>query len=217
MARKKDESEEKREDGLRESGEETEAGAPVFGEQPRGSAEPTEEDTLRLRVEELNDRWLRAVADLDNFRKRTAREREKERGLIRAAVILPLLDVLDDLERALAKGKGAGPEDFRSGIEMIHRKFLGALGEQGVLPIASLDRPFDPELHEAFQAVPDPSGEEGRVVAEIRRGYRIGDHVIRPSQVAVSAPPAGDGSEEAPKKTFDEPKHKENEEEPDNG
>ena len=145
------------------------------------------EDELRRRVEELNDRWLRAVADLDNFRKRTAREREKERVLLKGTLVLPFLDVMDDLERAL-EGEGGGEGDFRRGVEMIRRKFLAALGGQGVEPFPSLDTPFDPERHEALQTVPDPEREVGIVVAEIRKGYRMGDRVLRPAQVAVAAP-----------------------------
>jgi len=127
------------------------------------------------------------VADLDNFRKRTAREREKERGLLKGALVLPFLDVMDDLERALAE-KGGGEEDFRRGVEMIRRKFLAVLGAQGVEPFPSMDTPFDPERHEALQTVPDPDREAGMVAAEIRRGYRMGDRVLRPAQVAVAAP-----------------------------
>jgi molecular chaperone GrpE len=153
------------------------------GEAEGGGAAVIEE--LRARVVELTDKWLRAAADLDNYRKRAARDRERDLWLARSGVALPLLDVLDDLDRALA-GEGADPEAFRRGIELIRQKFLSAFSGVGVEPFVSIGEPFDPERHEALHRVASAEIPEGHVAAEIRRGYRSGERILRPALVAVA-------------------------------
>jgi molecular chaperone GrpE len=140
---------------------------------------------LRLEIAGLTDKWLRAAADLENYRKRTARDRERDLWSARAGVALALLEVLDDLERALADDKGDA-DAFRRGVELIRSKFLSALDSIGVSPFVSVGEPFDPEKHEALARVPATEAEDGRVAAEIRRGYRWGDRVLRHALVAVA-------------------------------
>ncbi len=140
---------------------------------------------LRLEIAGLTDKWLRAAADLENYRKRTARDRERDLWSARAGVALALLEVLDDLERALADDKGDA-EAFRRGVELIRSKFLSALDSIGVSPFVSVGEPFDPEKHEALARVPATQAEDGRVAAEIRRGYRWGGRVLRHALVAVA-------------------------------
>lgn len=161
-----------------------------------GDAESVSEiDRLQAENDDLRDKWLRAAADLDNFRKRTAREKQKEIGYARIGILLPLLEVLDDLERALEQG-GGERGDLHKGVEMIRGKFVDKLASVGVAPFDTVGEAFDPESMEAVAAVPAPGGEANRVVGEIRKGYRLGDRVIRPAQVSVSAEaPEPDGNE----------------------
>jgi molecular chaperone GrpE len=157
------------------------------GEPGGGETAPALEEALRAEVRELTDKWLRAAADLENFRKRAARDRERDLWEARAGVTLALLEVLDDLERALSDEKAA-PETFRRGIEMIRDKFLASLDSIGVSPFNSFGELFDPEKHEALQSFPTSSVREGHVAAEIRRGFRTGDRVLRHALVAVAVP-----------------------------
>jgi molecular chaperone GrpE len=162
-------------------------GAPAPPEESK--AAPSVE-ALRLEAADFRDKWHRAVADLENYKKRAARDRERDLWNARAGVTLALLDVLDDLERALADEK-ADPDAFRRGIGLIREKFLAALDRIGVTPFVSVGETFDPEKHDALQRIPSPDVEDGCVAAEIRRGYRSGDRVLRHALVAVAgaAPP----------------------------
>ncbi|MFH1681046.1 MAG: nucleotide exchange factor GrpE, partial [Candidatus Eisenbacteria bacterium] len=163
------------------------ASSPGAASQEAGELPAGEEEALRGRVEELTDKWLRAAADLDNYKKRTARERERDLWLARAGVAHPLLEVLDDLERALAE-ENADPDAFRRGVALIRQKFLAALSSVGVEPFPSVGQPFDPGKHEALHRIPSADVAEGHVAAEIRRGYRSGERVLRPALVAVAGP-----------------------------
>lgn len=154
-------------------------------------AELSELELLKLENEELRDKWLRAVADLDNFRKRTSRDRQRELEFCRMGVLLPLFEVLDDLERALDHG-GREEEDVRTGVEKIRDKFVNQLASIGVTSLSAEGEAFDPECMEALATVPTAEVESDRVIGEIRKGYRLGDRIIRPAQVSVSAPPVED-------------------------
>ena len=134
---------------------------------------------------EADDRHLRLLAEFDNYRRRTAKEHEAARREGRRAALLPLLPVLDSLERALATG--STDRDFYDGVAATHRLFLAALREAGAEPIESVGRPFDPNLHEAVAAVPaDGEVAPGTVAREVRRGWRLGDELLRPAQVVVA-------------------------------
>ena len=151
-------------------------------------------DILRREVEETKDRWLRAVADLDNFRKRVARDRERDLWSARSGVVLPILDVLDDFDRAL-DGDDGEAGTFRSGIELIRQKLTGALSDLGITSFPSVGEPFDPERHDALQKVPSAEIPEGNVAFEIRRGYLSGDRILRHAMVAVAAAPETESPE----------------------
>ena len=134
---------------------------------------------------EADDRHLRLLAEFDNYRRRTAKEHEAARREGRRAALLPLLPVLDSLERALATG--SMDRDFYDGVAATHRLFLAALREAGAEPIESVGQPFDPNLQEAVAAVPaDGEVAPGTVAREVRRGWRLGDELLRPAQVVVA-------------------------------
>jgi molecular chaperone GrpE len=147
---------------------------------------------LQQERDDLLDRLRRSMADFDNYRKRTDRERRELSDAIAADVIRDVLPVLDDLERALAAQKPGqdGAEtaaSYRRGVELIHRQLVEALRKRGVEPVDAVGSRFDPTWHEAVTHEP-PSGnqKEGDVTAELRRGYRIGQRLLRPAQVKVA-------------------------------
>jgi molecular chaperone GrpE len=149
-------------------------------------AEADEIQRLRRTVDEERERRLRLLADFDNLRRRMAREQEAARRDGRRAALLPLLPVLDTLERALAAG--STDPDFYAGVAATHRLFLAALREAGVEPVESVGRRFDPAVHEAVATAPSDGVEPGTVTREVRRGWRLGDELLRPAQVVVAAP-----------------------------
>jgi molecular chaperone GrpE len=144
----------------------------------------------------------RTAADFANYRRRTAEDRERELGLASEQLLRKLLSVADDFDRALE----AMPVDLRSlgwieGIVLLDRKLRQLLESEGVTPIDALGRPFDPREHEAIASIPAPGVPDGQVVAEIQRGYRIRDRVLRPAMVAIAtggAEAPGDGSAQRP-------------------
>jgi molecular chaperone GrpE len=144
------------------------------------------DEVLRLRqaIEEERQRNLRLLTDFDNFRRRVGREKEAARGDARRAALLPLLPVLDTLERALAAG--SIDADFYEGVAATRRLFESALREAGAEPVEAVGQPFDPTLHEAVGAEPSEEVEPGTVVREVRRGWRLPDGLLRPSQVVVA-------------------------------
>jgi molecular chaperone GrpE len=129
----------------------------------------------------------RTAADFANFRRRTAEDRERELGLASESLLRKLLAVADDFDRALeampAELRGVG---WIEGIVLLDRKLRQLLESEGVTPIEAIGRPFDPREHEAIASVPAPGRPDGEVVAEIQRGYRVRDRVLRPAMVAVA-------------------------------
>jgi molecular chaperone GrpE len=145
-----------------------------------------DERALVRERDELRDRLLRTMAEFDNFRKRTERERRELADAAAADLIRDLLPVVDDFERALA-APGWGPDGgARRGIELIHRQLLDALRKRGVEPFDSVGQDFDPQWHEAVATEPADRHRDGEITAELRRGYRLGQRLLRPAQVKVA-------------------------------
>jgi len=149
--------------------------------------ELSEEDQLRARVEELDERLLRTLADFENFRKRAA---QRQCDLIQSAndrLIGELLEVMDNFERALHHAEEDNNEDVvRQGMELIHGQIKEILGRYRVRPIDALGKPFDPAYHEALMEVKSDEYEAGTIAIEMTKGYMIGDRVLRHSKVGVS-------------------------------
>ena len=147
---------------------------------PADSAPPSFEDLQRDYLD-LNERFLRLAADFENYRKRMGRELDAQIACAIDAFALDLLEVVDNFERA------AQSEDVkaREGLAQIHKLFQTVLERHGIHPIESMKTKFDPALHEAVAVVPSPY-DEGTVVEEFCRGYRMHDRVIRCAKVAVS-------------------------------
>jgi molecular chaperone GrpE len=129
------------------------------------------------------DGWKRAQADLENFRKRAAREREQYVAQANERLVKELLPVLDDLERALA---AVGEHAIEEGVALVHRSLASLLERHGVKQIDTSGA-FDPHVHEALLSQPSEA-EEGSVIDVVQKGYLLGDRVVRPARVVVAGP-----------------------------
>ncbi|MBM4148087.1 MAG: nucleotide exchange factor GrpE [Lentisphaerae bacterium] len=139
----------------------------------------------------LNERLLRLAADFDNFRKRTAREWDEVRRKANEDIILELLPVTDSLTLAIeSANSGDTPAAFVEGVKLVLDRMNAVLAKFGVEPIEAVGKPFDPALHEAISVMAAPQTPENHVFAESRKGYMLGGHVLRASQVIVSSGPA---------------------------
>ncbi|HXJ78917.1 MAG TPA: nucleotide exchange factor GrpE [Candidatus Methylomirabilis sp.] len=151
-------------------------------------AAPTPDvERLRKALEAEEQRNLRLLADFDNYRRRVTREQESAQRAGQRAALLPLLPVVDTLERALTAGSTDAP--FYEGVAATWRLLLSALREAGAEPVESVGRPFDPTVHEAVATVPADGVTPGTVAREVRRGWRFGSELLRPAQVVVAASP----------------------------
>lgn len=178
--------------------ESAEASEPVPSGAPATELQ-AELEQLRARVDELHANWQRSAADLINYRRRVEQEREDLHKFAAQDVISEFLAVLDDWERALAT---LPPEMMRftwiQGVAQIYQKMTWTLSRHGVSAIEAADQPFDPRFHEAVMREDDvDASEQTHVVAELQRGYRIHERVLRPALVKVG-PPAADVSAPEP-------------------
>lgn len=137
---------------------------------------------------ELNERIVRLTADFDNFRKRAQREKDEARQFANQGLLEKLLPVLDNFEMALTAVKGADPS-VRDGVQMILDQLLGVLKESGVEPVDATGQPFDPNLHDALSQEETTEVEEGTVVQQVQRGYKLNDRLVRPARVVVAKAP----------------------------
>lgn len=136
------------------------------------------------------DRYVRQVAELDNFKKRSAREREESTRYGNEALIKELLPVLDNLERAIAHAAGGGNgKPLVEGVEMVLKGFLDALARFGVSQVVAEGQPFDPAQHEAMAQVENPNLPPNTIVEAHQKGYLLRDRLLRPALVSVSKSP----------------------------
>ena len=159
--------------------------------EPAGAAlaadAPVDIEEVQRQRDEYYDRLLRKTAEFDNFRKRTERERQALADSAAADLLEELLPLVDDLERALKADAGTeGAEAYRRGVELIHRQLSEILRKRGVRPIEALGADFDPHFHQAVAHEPSGEHREGEVTEEFRRGYMLGDRLLRPSMVKVA-------------------------------
>jgi molecular chaperone GrpE len=139
---------------------------------------------LKKERDDYYDRLLRKTAEFDNYRKRTDRERQQLSGAAAADLLQELLPLVDDMERALqAEGSDAV---IRKGVELIHKQLLDILHKRGVRPIEALGADFDPHYHLAVAHDAADGRREGEVIEEFRRGYMLGDRLLRPAMVKVA-------------------------------
>ncbi|MES1255670.1 MAG: nucleotide exchange factor GrpE [Acidobacteriota bacterium] len=152
---------------------------------------PPADSTALLQRErnEFHDRWLRTTAEFDNYRKRVERERREQADHQVTGLLEDLLLVIDDFDRALTVETGeAGKEAtaYRKGVELIHAKLNDLLRKRGVRPFDAVGKDFDPKLHQAVVHESSPEHREGEVIADLQRGYMIGERLLRPAMVKVA-------------------------------
>ncbi len=171
------------------------AGEPLDAAAEEGVGTPDALEQLRDELTATQDRLLRALADLDNQRKRMDRERQQLRTSYVSAPLREFLNVVDNLDRALQAEASA--DDFRAGVEMIRRQMTDLLRRFDVEPVESLDAAFDPNLHEAVAREESTDVDQPTVVQELQKGYTMRSTLLRAAMVRVampapaSAPPDG--------------------------
>jgi len=147
------------------------------------------EEKLQAEVQQLNDKYLRLYAEFDNYKRRTQKERVELLQTAGKDVIVSLLPVLDDFDRALkAMETAADVAPVKEGILLVSTKLKNTLSQKGLKDVESINQPFDTDFHEAITNIPAPTEDlKGKVIDEVERGYTLNDNVIRFAKVVVGA------------------------------
>jgi molecular chaperone GrpE len=150
---------------------------------------PSAEEKLNEELKQANDKYLRLYAEFDNFRRRTIKEREDARKTEGKDIIVALLPVLDDFERALRSMENVTDVvPVKEGVALIQHKLRNILMQKGLKEMQSIGTPFDPDLHEAITSIPAPTDDmKGKVVDEMEKGYELNEKVVRFAKVIVGA------------------------------
>lgn len=149
------------------------------------NAEPSKEELLNKQLSEKSDQLLRTLAEYDNFRKRSAKEKEQAYSDSAAAVLTKFLPILDNFERA-ALNDNAEKEDYKKGVEMIFAQFSKVISDSGITPFGEKGDKFDPLLHSAVMHIEDETLGENEVAEVFAKGYKLGDRILRPATVKVA-------------------------------
>lgn len=162
------------------------AGAAASAAEPGEAIVSTDQlADLQRERDDYYDRWVRKTAEFENYRKRVERERREQADQTVVDLLLELLLVLDDFDRVL-EVDAENLDAYRRGVELIRSKLQDVLRKRGVRPIEALGTLFDPNLHQAVAHEPSDEHRDGEVIAELRRGYMIGDRLLRPAMVKVA-------------------------------
>jgi molecular chaperone GrpE len=143
-----------------------------------------ERDGLRVERDELKELLVRRQAEFDNFRKRTEKERSEYVQYAGTELVREMLPILDDFDRAM-KVEGGNPE-YTKGVQMIHSRMYDTLKKQGLEPIETAGKSFDPHLHQAVERVETKDSPDGTILSEFQRGYNFKGKLLRPSMVKVA-------------------------------
>lgn len=162
------------------------------------AAEPLSEEQLAEWKEQAGkaaqyyEQLLRTTADLENFKKRAARERQEAIKFANESLLEKIIPVLDNFDAALAAATGPNTsvESLQSGVSMIQQQLKSAMGQAGLEEINATGQPFDPNLHEAISQQETNDAPEGQVVQQIRKGYKLRERLLRPASVIVAKKPA---------------------------
>ncbi|GGE42433.1 molecular chaperone GrpE [Pedobacter psychrotolerans] len=168
-----------------ENAEQTDATVNETAEAPELSAE----EKLQAEVQQLNDKYLRLYAEFDNYKRRTQKERVELLQTAGKDVIVSLLPVLDDFDRALkAMETAADVAPVKEGILLVSTKLKNTLAQKGLKDVSSINEPFNTDFHEAITNIPAPTEDlKGKVIDEVEKGYTLNDNVIRFAKVVVGA------------------------------
>ena len=154
-------------------------------EAPADGTARSDSDAARERDEYL-DLLRRKTAEFDNFRKRVERERREQAEWAAADVLSDVLSVMDDFERALSVPAPPEAQAYRTGVELIQRQLQELMRKRGVVALEAIGADFDPHLHQAVAYDEAEGAREGEIVAELRKGYKLGDRLLRPAMVKVA-------------------------------
>ncbi len=143
-------------------------------------------EQLRRERDENYDRLLRKSAEFENYRRRVDKERRELAQYAAGDLLEALLPIIDDFERALQADASADPDAYRKGVELIYKQFQDLLARRGVTPLETVGKDFDPRFHQAITHEESPGRREGEVIDEVRRGYMLGDRLLRPAMVKVA-------------------------------
>lgn len=141
-------------------------------------------ETQKVQISETEDRLKRVAAEFDNYKKRSAKERDSLYNSLMSDVVAGFLPIIDNLEKAVETE--TKDDEYKKGIELVLKQFKDILAAKGVVEIESVGKTFDPELHEAVSSIQDATKGEKEIVQEYRKGYMIGNKVIRHSMVIVA-------------------------------
>jgi molecular chaperone GrpE len=146
---------------------------------------------LQRERDDYYDRWMRKAAEFDNYRRRVERERREQADRAVTDLLQELLLVVDDFDRAVTVNAedtegGEGQRAYRKGVELIQAKLHDLLRKQGLTPIEAIGHDFDPNVHQAVVQEVSPDHRDGEVIGEMRKGYLIGDRLLRPAMVKVA-------------------------------
>jgi molecular chaperone GrpE len=160
---------------------------------PKNMALQEDPDQIMKERDDYRDRLLRSIAEFDNYRKRIERERRELAEFVSYEILSDLLPLVDDLERALAAAPPAGESSpqavasYRAGVELIHKQLAELLRKRNVTPIEAKGADFDPHVHQAVATETSASHRDNEVIEELRRGYRLGERLLRPAMVKVAS------------------------------
>lgn len=143
-------------------------------------------DEIRRERDDYHDRWLRKSAEFDNYRKRIERERREHADQAVVSLLQELLLVVDDFDRARTAEPGGEADAYRRGVELIYQKLTDLMRKRGVKAFESLGADFDPNIHQAVVHETSPEHRDGEIIAELQKGYMLGDRLLRPAMVKVA-------------------------------
>jgi molecular chaperone GrpE len=175
------------------------ASAPPAAAAPTPAEQSDGEDPmagLQADLDRFRDLALRSQADFENYKKRSAREKDDAIKYANSSLLERLLPIVDNFELGLAAARDEGEDSpVFSGMSLVFKQLNDFLTENGLQPIDAVGKKFDPNLHEAIAHEPSDDVPEGAVIRQTRRGYRFKDRLLRPTSVVVSSGPAGEGEE----------------------
>jgi molecular chaperone GrpE len=157
---------------------------------------PEEWEELKAKATKADENWerlVRTTADFDNYRKRAIREKQDAVRYANESLLEKLTPVLDAFDKAISPTQPAGPDStgaFQAGVHMIYQQLKSVLTDAGLEEVDATGKEFDPNFHEAVSQVPTSDVPEGRVVQQLRKGYRLRDRLLRPATVIVASQPA---------------------------
>jgi molecular chaperone GrpE len=159
---------------------------------PKNVALQEDPEQILKERDDYRDRLLRSIAEFDNYRKRIERERRELAEFVSFEILHDLLPLVDDLERALAaapssEGTAQTLATYRTGVELIYKQLAELLRKRNVTPIEAKGADFDPHVHQAVATEPSDSHRDNEVIEELRRGYRLGERLLRPAMVKVAS------------------------------